>query len=188
MKIFKIAIISIVCVFLIGAICGIVNMQIKYPNPNEHYYSLNEAFSFDSCEITVKNCESWDLNSFCSEYDINNFLINITETENIHMCMVTVDVKNTGTEPIKPELYQMYLGDLACTTGLDLSFYLALNNDSSEMLNPSIDPGDTVTVELPFTMYGTTWGYSDGDFLNLIDLELTVALYPDKYVVKLNTN
>lgn len=104
------------------------------------------------------------------------------------MCMVTVDVKNTGTEPIKPELYQMYLGDLACTTGLDLSFYLALNNDSSEMLNPSIDPGDTVTVELPFTMYGTTWGYSDGDFLNLIDLELTVALYPDKYVVKLNTN
>ena len=188
MKIFKITIISIVCVFLIGSICGIINMQFKYPNPNEHYYSLGETFSFDSCEITVTDCKTWDLNSFCSEYEVDNFLINITETENIHMCMVTVDVKNIGSESIKPELYQMYLGNVACTTGLDLSFFLALNNDSSEMLNPSIDPGDTVTVELPFTLYGTTWGYSEGDFLKLIDLELTVALYPDKYAVKLNTN
>lgn len=188
MKILKIVIIATVSIFLIGSVCGIINMQIKYPNPNEHYYSLNETFSFDSCEITVTDCRTWDLNSFCSEHDIDNFLVNITETENIHMCMVTVDVKNIGTEPIKPELYQMYLGDRACTTGLDLSFYLALNDDSSEMLNPTIDPGDTVTVELPFTMYGTTWGQKDGDFLKLIDLELTVALYPDKYVVKLDTN
>lgn len=186
MKIFKISAMVIVCVFLIASICGIINMHIKCPNPNEHYYSLNEVFSFDSYEIAVTDCQAWDLNSFCSKYGVDNFLVNVTKQENIYMCLVTVNVKNISSEPQSPELYQMYLGSLTNTTGLDLSFYLALNNNSAKELNPTINPGDTVTVTLPFTMYGATWGYKEGNFLKVIDLELTVALYPDKYVVKLD--
>ena len=153
MKYVKITVFISVCVCLIICVCSIINLHQKYPNPTEHFYSVGEKFTFESYEITVLTTKRWDLNSFCEEYSINNYLVNYTKEQNICMCLVSLEIKNISLDPISPELYQIYIGTPTGTTGLDLFFFQDMNNGSTEKLRPTINPNETIRVDLPYAVY-----------------------------------
>ncbi len=186
MKYVKITVFIFVCVCLTICVCSVINLHQKYPNPIEHFYSVGETFTFESYEIKVLTTKRWNLNSFCEEYHINNYLVNYTDEQNICMCLVSLEIKNITSKPVTPELYQIYLGDPTGTTGLDLFFFQDMNGGSTEALKPTIEPNETIIVNLPYAVYGSNFGYDKGVFLDKLDLELTFSLYPQKHVVKLN--
>lgn len=188
MKTVKIIAASLLCIFLGVCIFGIIRMRIKYPDPVEYVFSVGDVFTFGSYEITVKECEAWELNDFCENYNLTEtYSYKLTDFSlNIHCYYVTVNITNIGEETAAPELYQMYVGTQTYTSGIDLEFFQVLNDGSVEKLCPVLQPGESVEVSLPYPIAGQNIGFDENDPFDFVPIELTVALYPEKYTVVLN--
>lgn len=188
MKAVKIIAASLLCVFLGVCIFGIIRMRIKYPDSVEYVFSVGDVFTFGSYEITVKKCDAWELNDFCENYNLTETYSYKTHDPlwNTHCYYVTVNITNIGEETAVPELYQMYVGTQTLTSGIDLEFFQVLNGGSVEKLRPVLQPGASVEVSLPYTFPASNIGFEENDPFDFIPIELTIALYPEKYTVLLN--
>ena len=187
MKYVKIIGIVLTCAFLLACLCGFIVMQKRIPPPEKFYYSLGENFTMGPYEITVTDTKRYDYLTFIDEYNISStFSDDLLSKDNIYTCLVFLTVKNISSETVTPEIYNINIGTPTQSNGLELFTYLAMNNNSSTTLNPTLEPGQSISLTLPYVESGETYGYSEGEFFSKIDLELTFSVYPEKHVVKLN--
>lgn len=187
MKYVKIIGIVLACAFLLACLCGFIVMQKRIPPVEKFYYSLGETFTMGAYEITVTDTKRYDYKTFIDEYNISSvFPDDILSAHNIHTCLVFLTVKNIGSETVTPEIYNINIGTPTISNGLELFTYLAMNNNTSTTLKPTLEPGQSISLTLPYIEYGENHGYPEGEFFSKIDLELTFCVYPEKHVVKLN--
>ena len=188
MKYVKIIGIVLACAFLLACLCGFIVMRVRIPAPEKFYHSVGETFFVGDFEVTVKKTERYDYLTFLEKFDVENFEGGAERaiTQNIHTCMVYMDIKNTSSEALSPELYYIYIGDPTAAISLEMFTYYDMATETSPTLKPTIKPGETISVEFPYTVAGAIYNEYEGDFLSKIDLELTFSLYPEKHVVKLN--
>ena len=174
--------ISICCFVLLCAALywrGYTAVNQKYPAPETETYSIEQPAPYEGAEITVTGSR------FMSQKEAEqNFADEFSLGYDLKCIVVELTVTNPGPEEITVDLTPLALTSGAWENGINLVGFMELNTPPAA-LNAVLQAGDSLRMQLPFTMLSQHFKPDSWKDVENRDFSLEFSLYPVKRSISL---
>lgn len=179
-KIAKAAIAAASCVLLVLAGVRIVWLNQRYPPAETATYTCGQAAPYGNFSLTVTDSR------FLLEDEISSlFAQELQEGLDIKCLVLDFQVKNNGSQTEQIDIYNFILESQAWKNGINLAVFMALNQENTKAsLSPMLEPGESMTLILPFHMLSDQYRPSQWAHVEERDYLLTYSLYPVKQSIQ----
>ncbi|MCI1966935.1 MAG: hypothetical protein LKJ17_12560 [Oscillospiraceae bacterium] len=192
-------------VLLLALFCiRVYSLNKRFPPATVEHYASGELVNFDTkgkytggkaiknaFQITTSDFEVYTKADLISKFQLKSDDIPSDRFPQYKkkVLMFTIRARNISNTKQVLELYYMNMQctDLGLSYAIDLDWFKAVNANNSQMsLQPSMAPGQTVTLFLPFEITNEHITENHLDKINQEKFDLILSLYPNKKLINLN--
>jgi hypothetical protein len=175
-KIAKAAIAAAACILLVLAGVRIVRLNQRYPAAETVIYTPGQEAPYGNFSLTVTGSRFLEENEIASL-----FAQELQEGLDIKCLVLDFQVKNNGSQTEQIDIYNFILESQAWKNGINLAAFMVLNQENTKAsLSPLLEPGESMTMKLPFHMLSGQYRPSQWTQVEQRDYLLTYSLYPVK--------
>jgi len=164
------------CILLVLAGVRIVRLNQRYPAAETVIYTPGQEAPYGNFSLTVTGSRFLEENEIASL-----FAQELQEGLDIKCLVLDFQVKNNGSQTEQIDIYNFILESQAWKNGINLAAFMVLNQENTKAsLSPLLEPGESMTMKLPFHMLSVSIARLSGRRWNNGDYLLTYSLYPVK--------
>ncbi len=167
-------------ILLVLAAVRIALLNQRYPAAERVTYSYGQEAPYGDFSLTVTDSRFLD----ADEID-RLFAQERQEGLDVKCVVLDFQVKNNSDQSEQIDIYNFILESQAWKNGINLAAFMALNQEQPDAsLSPILEPGETVTLKLPFHMLSGQYRPSQWEHVEERTYMLTYALYPVKQSIQ----
>lgn len=159
----------------------VYQLNQKYPKDVIHQIKAGDsAMLAEDISMTITGCQWISFEEAGGQYVENEL------TEDGYYYVVEILLVNTGTEEANADLTQVNLETEGYLNGISLDVFLSMNDEPT--LHPVLQPGESRSVLLTYTLYPIQWKAEDWAKLKGREFLLSLYDYPDKWCWDIQEN
>lgn len=161
-----------------------VQLNRRYPPPITETYTMSQPVSYNSFQITVER------SAFLADDQIQTVLAEeVEEGYEPKIIVLDVTITNKADTEHTLDLTPFVLQSGAWKNGIHMLAFLRLNDTSANQatLNPSLKPGESRSLRLPFSMLSSNFAPQKWDSVEQREYSLVLSLYPIKQTILCTT-
>ncbi|MCL2865373.1 MAG: hypothetical protein FWE25_07530 [Lachnospiraceae bacterium] len=180
-----VVILMVVFITMIATTIRIIEINARYPGPEETTYSMGETIRNEDIEITILDSRLGELEDFKNGAIFQDSLETFY-TFDFRRKVIVLDVllENKGDTTARADMTQFVLESGSWANGWDLEFFRYLNDADLNMLE--IPTNKQQKVKLGFFMYDFQLSQSDWNNIGEKPFYLVMEIYPEKQQVLLD--
>lgn len=172
--------IILVCLYVVQ----FYNINHKYPPSQLISYTQNQTVIYDGFSINVQKT------TFLNDTELKTIhkdFYNSIYVENEEMKAIVVDIQitNTNQQDEQIDVSDVWLQSNYWVNGIVMNGFVVINPENAS-LNPSLKPGETITLRLPFAMIPAHFKEKDWNHTSDRKYNLVLSAYPVKRMLEIN--